>query len=247
MGSTRIPKREHVRAMSEALCAAVRQKIKWLHPERKVLWVGSVHLVNFLPHRSVFRPPISPHALTTPTLNFRTPLRPRLRHRSLVGAVASIALLCAACGSSNNTSNTAKLNVVPVQVSIAASILKERGVKTVVSCPAGVPLQAGYKFVCQASVDVGSYPVNVDELNTRGGVSYSNSTPLRLLSSHTIEIAIAQAILVKKHLTAKVKCPASILQEKGLVFACTATTKDGASPFRVTEVDSSGHVTFAGP
>jgi hypothetical protein len=185
--------------------------------------------------------------LTTPTLHSRAPLRLRLRHRSLVGVVASVALLCAACGSSNNTSNGAKLNVAPVQVSIAASILKERGVKTSVSCPANVPLQAGYKFVCQASVDVGSYPVNVDELNTKGGVSYSNTAPLRLLDSHTIEVAIAHAIFVKKHLTAKVACPGSILQEKGLVFACTATTKDGASPFRVTEVDSSGHITFAGP
>jgi hypothetical protein len=166
-----------------------------------------------------------------------------IRRGGLVVVLAVVASVAVACGQNGST---ATLDVSPVEGAIAHSILTQRNVTTVVTCPANLPLETGYRFTCSAALDAGSYPVSVVELNDRGGVSYSNSTPLRMLSSHTVAVAIQAAIARKKHLRATVKCPQTILQTKGLVFTCTATTKLGTGRFAVTESDANGHVVFKG-
>jgi hypothetical protein len=146
-----------------------------------------------------------------------------------------------ACGSSTKT-----LDPTPIERAIAQSILKQRAITTVVRCPTNAPVKTGYRFTCSAALDVGSYTLHVVELNAKGGVSYSNSTPLQTLNYRTVEFAIQEAVRRKKHLRATVSCPKSILQAKGLTFRCTATTKLGTGPFVVTETNSVGHVSFKG-
>jgi hypothetical protein len=165
-----------------------------------------------------------------------------LRLGRLAVVVAIVAPLVAACGSSPS----ATLNVGPVQSAIEQSILKQHHINTSVRCPADEPLKTGQQFRCVASLGAGTYDVDVVELNARGGVSYSNSVPLRLLDRRTVEIAIAAAVKHQKHLRATVSCPTSILQASGVVFTCTATTKLGSGPFEVTETNSAGHVRFVG-
>jgi hypothetical protein len=160
----------------------------------------------------------------------------------LVAVLGIVGLLAVACGGSS----TKTLNPTPVERAIAQSILKQRGITTVVRCPTNAPMKTGYKFSCTAELDVGRYALHVVELNGNGGVSYSNSTPLQTLNPHTVALAIQQAIRRKKHLHATVSCPKSILQAKGLTFRCTATTKLGTGPFEVTETNSLGHVSFKG-
>src|ERR1017187_1647651 len=90
-----------------------------------------------------------------------------LAHGRLGGVLGVVAVIAVACGSST----PAKLNVIPVERAIERSILKERGITTVVRCPAGAPLKTGYRFRCSAALDVGSYAVDGVELNAKGGVS----------------------------------------------------------------------------
>ncbi len=182
---------------------------------------------------------------------FSQPLRAVFppRRAGLGAIVAAGALLAGACGGASITSTTASgspLAVATIERAIQQSILKQHGISTVVSCPTNAPQQTGYRFNCSAALSVGTYPVTVLELNARGGVSYSNSTPLRVLNSRGVATAIELAIRRERHLKAKVICPAAILQAKGLTFTCTAQTKKGIGPFTVTETDSNGHVRFVG-
>lgn len=159
----------------------------------------------------------------------------------LATAVAGLTLVAAACGSSNSTP-TGTLPVAGIQRAIKASIIKERGITTVVVCPDGVPRRAGYRFTCLAKLNVGSYAVTVAELNARGNVSYTSSSPLRVIDTATIELAIRRALSRKRHVAASVTCPREVLQQKGLSFTCSAKTKHGVETFDVVEVDDEGHV-----
>ncbi len=133
-----------------------------------------------------------------------------------------------------------------IRAAIEQSIVKERGLTTVVVCPPAEPRKTGLHFTCTARLNVGSYPVTVVELNTRGDVKYSNSSPLRVLNSRAVELAIQRAITKERHLGSTVTCPKEILQQKGLVFTCSAKTTHGVGTFTVTEVDNDGHVRFVG-
>ena len=90
-------------------------------------------------------------------------------------------------------------------LSIEQSIVKERGITTVVICPADVPRESDFHFTCTARLDVGSYPVSVIK-NADGGVSYSSNAPLHVLDSRTVELAIQRAISNQRHLAATVSC-----------------------------------------
>jgi hypothetical protein len=161
------------------------------------------------------------------------------------GAIALSALVATACGSSSPPAPPT-LQTGTVERAIMQTIQQQRGISTHVVCPAHPPRKSGYKFFCSAQLAVGSYPVEVIEINARGGVRYSNNTPLRILDSGTVELAIAQAVHKERHLKATVACPSPVLQQAGLVFTCYATTKLGKSPFTVTETDALGHVKFVG-
>ncbi len=174
------------------------------------------------------------------------------RRGSLAAIVTAGALLAAACGGSGGGSTTSTttggvpLALAPVEKAIEQTIKKQHGVATVVTCPAGVPREAGYQFACSAGLDVGAYPVYVHEVNAQGAVRYANSAPLVTLDSHRVEVAIADAVRKKRHEVSTVSCPATILEAKGLRFTCTAQLKKGAGTFIVTETDARGSVSFAG-
>ena len=159
------------------------------------------------------------HDGTAPTARAtRSPVSTRRRGR--LWALLSLgALVPVACGGS---SSVPTLKVRPVELAIEQSIRAGHGISTTVKCPANEPLKSGRRFTCSAALDVGAYPVSVVELNAKGGVSYSNSAPLRILNSHVVEQAIVASIRRERHLSSTVVCPASILQAKGLVFTCTA-------------------------
>lgn len=72
-----------------------------------------------------------------------------------------------------------------------------------------------------------------------------------VLDTKRVELAIAQSIMAKRHLRAKVRCPSGVLQEQGLTFACIATTYSHRRPlktvFTVFQRDSRGNVYYQSP
>jgi hypothetical protein len=155
-------------------------------------------------------------------------------------APALVAAACvSACGSSSPT-----LNSAGIERAVANSILKERGVYAKVACPSKIPLEAGHVFVCQAHLDVGTYPVTVTETNAAGHVRYENRTPLVVLNTAKVERAIRASIFSERHLHSSVLCPAEVLQQAGVVFTCQATVDGKSYPFTVSEVDGKGHVRY---
>lgn len=148
----------------------------------------------------------------------------------------------AGCGSSAGTSAT--LNIIPVERAIAESILTEKHIYTLVSCPAATPEQAGLSFTCQARLTVGTYPIYVRETNSLGHVRYGNQAALTTLDIASIDSAIG-ATLSGRGLHAVVVCPAEVLQQRGLSFTCTAKAAGRRYSFAVVETDGRGHVRYA--
>lgn len=148
-----------------------------------------------------------------------------------------------ACGSTARSLNSAK-----VDRAIAQSILKEHGLDATVSCPARVPQQRARVFTCTASFEVGSYPVTVTETDDAGNVRYGDEQPLVALNIAKVQHAIEISIAREKHVSARVSCPAEVLQQAGLHFRCTAVLAGATrrSEFDVQELDSAGHVRYVG-
>ena len=162
---------------------------------------------------------------------------------AVAAVVASGALsgMLAACGSSDEQLDTAR-----VQRAIQASILTQHGVRTTVQCPDNVTRKAGQAFTCFATLDVGAYPVAVTVKDDAGHVRYGSAAPLVALNVAQVERSIADSILAQRHLTSRVRCPATVLQRTGLRFTCTATVAGRSYPFEVTETDNAGHVRYVG-
>jgi uncharacterized protein DUF4333 len=86
------------------------------------------------------------------------------------------------------------------------------------------------------------------------GSSSSKTTSVKTnLDTARVALSIEQTILEKRHLKAKVVCPAVVPQEQGRTFECIATTKGtkppfpvGKTPFLVTIQNSKGYVTYQG-
>ena len=107
--------------------------------------------------------------------------RPGLRRcpGTLAGALACAALI-GACGSSKSSSTSTgastKLDTARVARSIEQSILAQRHLKAIVSCPTGVLQEAGHTFECTARIKKGkkvtSTPFVVTIHNSRGYVTY---------------------------------------------------------------------------
>jgi hypothetical protein len=171
-------------------------------------------------------------------------LRPRLWRPRLCGAGVLPLLLVpvlAGCGSSSP-----KLDTVVVERAIANSILAERHIDATVGCPPDIPQQKGRVFTCTARLAVGAYPVSVTEIDGNGHVHYGNPAPLSVLDTAKVVHAITISIRSQRRLQAHVVCPSGVLQQKGLVFTCTATVHRRGYPFTVTEVDGNGHVQYVG-
>jgi hypothetical protein len=154
------------------------------------------------------------------------------------GAVlATVSLV--GCGSSATTLDSAR-----VERAIANSILRERNLYTMVTCPSKVPQQAGHVFTCTAHLDVGTYPIAVTETNGSGHVRYENQRPLVVLDTRQVQRAISASLLHQRRLRSTVRCPAEVLQQAGLKFTCSASVNGRAYPFVVSELDSAGHVRY---
>jgi hypothetical protein len=172
------------------------------------------------------------------------PLRGRARACGQV-AVLLLALGVCGCGGSS-ASGGSKLDAATVERAIATSILNQRHVHAVVTCPSGLARRAGLVFTCAANLSAGSYPVKVTETNSSGHVVYGNSAPLVILNTGKVQSAIERSILSQRHLRSTVACPAEVLQQARVTFNCEATVNGHRYPFAVTEVDGNGHVRYLG-
>jgi hypothetical protein len=175
--------------------------------------------------------------------------RRRDRTRVASGIAALLGLVClAGCGAS-----TVYLNNPVVERSIAQSILIQRHVFTRVSCPSQIPQTKDRTFRCDALFDVGREPITVTEVDGKGHVRWASKGAITVLKVSHIVSAIRRSVRAQRGVASKVTCPVQALQRKGLTFACTAVVtagnlrvKPGRYRFKVTEVDSAGHVTFVG-
>jgi hypothetical protein len=164
---------------------------------------------------------------------------PRVVALALAAGLAGV--LLGGCGSSKGT-----LESPAIERSIEASIAAQRHLHTTVQCPANVVRKAGLSFTCVAKLDAGSYPISVIETDDAGNVRYGNQAPLVALDVTRVERAIAQSVLAQRKLHATVKCPATVLQQAGLRFFCTATVGGRNYPFEVTQVNRNGQVKYVG-
>lgn len=64
------------------------------------------------------------------------------------------------------------------------------------------------------------------------------------LNTGKLEQAIESSSLAQRGQHAKVTCPSSVPQKKGLVFTCMAVVGHVSTRFVVTEQNESGHVTY---
>lgn len=166
--------------------------------------------------------------------------RPRPPSLRCVSVLVAAALGLAACGSQARTLRTAN-----VALAIAATIHRQYGITTAVTCPADPPEQSGYRFACTARLAVGTYRVAVRETDSNGTVSYTGPGPLRALDSASIEHAIRTAMRRRRWRVVSVHCPSPVLQRSGLVFTCTARTHAGTIVrFTVREDDGNGRITL---
>jgi hypothetical protein len=86
------------------------------------------------------------------------------------------------------------------------------------------------------------------------GSSSSKSTTAKTnLNTAQVALSIEQTVLTKRHLRAKVSCPAAVPQEKGRTFECTATSRSAkppftviSTPFVVTIKTDKGYVEYVG-
>lgn len=162
----------------------------------------------------------------------------------LVAAVATASFAAAGCGEDKKAKT---LNGILVERGIAQSILEQHKIYTRVSCPRDVEQKKDENFDCKVLLDVGTYPVSVEQTNDKGNVKWSNDTPLITLNMDKVKAGIRTDIREQRKLVAsQVECPAAVLQRKGLEFRCTATVKGRKYPFQVTEVDNNGHVEYLG-
>ncbi len=168
--------------------------------------------------------------------------------RSSLAAAAGMALVACltGCGSSSRY-----LNGVVVERSIASSFLTQQHVYTRVLCPSHIPQRKGHVFQCEAGFDVGRYVVPVAETDSKGHVHWSTRAPVHMLKITNVSTAIRRSVMNQRGVRSTVTCPARVLQQKGLAFTCqavvrsgTATVKAGAYPFKVTQADDAGHVTY---
>jgi ABC-type phosphate/phosphonate transport system ATPase subunit len=89
----------------------------------------------------------------------------------LAGA-AAMALVAVIAGLWNGTSSPVILNTERVERSIEASILAQRHLASMVSCPVNIVQKAGVVFNCQATVRGRQFSVVVTETDGNGHVTY---------------------------------------------------------------------------
>jgi hypothetical protein len=165
----------------------------------------------------------------------------RLRACALVLAALVPVTALGACGSSSQSVSTED-----VQRTIAAAMLRERGIHATVSCPPRVSGSVGTAFTCVAHLQVGTYPLAARVTSSSGQVHYGSSAPLVILDIARVQGAIARSIAAQRRLRATVRCPAEVLQQQGVRFTCEARAAGRSYPFEVVQTDAHGHVRYVG-
>jgi hypothetical protein len=74
----------------------------------------------------------------------------------------------------------------------------------------------------------------------------ASSATRRVVNAKRVDAAITTAISRERHQIATVTCPTGIALRRGMKFYCAAQVGQEITPFRVTQTDSSGHVSFVG-
>lgn len=122
-------------------------------------------------------------------------------------------------------------SATPIGVSAAA-----RGRRSALSIAAALALAAAVS-ACGSSSTTPSEPA-------------AGSTPV---NTKQVAASIEETVAQKRHLVAKVVCPATVLAEKGKTFLCTATLHNPKTPsvvtkntFTVTIQSNRGYVTYVG-
>ena len=157
-------------------------------------------------------------------------------------AVALCAAALGACGSART------LDTASLQKSIVHTIAREHGIDTTVSCPHGIPVEAGRRFSCVARLAAGSYRITAVERDGAGHVRYENSEPLLVLDTLRVEHSIEGSVVSQRHLQATVQCPSPVLRRAGVRFYCTAKVAGSTRPDRFVArvVAADGRVRYAG-
>ena len=91
---------------------------------------------------------------------------------AFVSGAAVLALVAIIAGWWNGTSTRVILNTERVERSIEASILSQRHLVSMVSCPVNIVQRAGVVFDCEAIVRGRQFPVAVTEADGKGHVVY---------------------------------------------------------------------------
>ena len=89
----------------------------------------------------------------------------------LAGA-AAVVLIAAIAGLWNGNSSAVILNTERVERSIEGSILAQRDLASMVSCPVNIVQKPGVVFDCQATVRGRQFRVVVTETDSNGHVTY---------------------------------------------------------------------------
>jgi hypothetical protein len=87
-----------------------------------------------------------------------------------------------------------------------------------------------------------------------GSKSHSEPPPgSKPVNTAQVAASIEETLLKKRHIHAKVSCPASVLAEKGKTFVCIAKSTNPKkrsetiqTPFKVTIQTNRGYVTYVG-
>jgi hypothetical protein len=164
-----------------------------------------------------------------------------------LGISVAAGLLASGCGGSSHPgASGATIDSSRVANAIAASVRHERHVDASVTCPSGLPVRRRATFYCVGQVGSRVTPFHVTETGGHGQVRWVGVSPdrTRLLGTAAVARAIVASIKSSRGVTAVVRCPADIPMQRGLPFACTATTKSGDTHFEVRQTDDHGHVTY---
>jgi len=154
-------------------------------------------------------------------------------------ALAPLAALPVGCGSSSP-----RLNIPTVERAIAASVQAEHHLTVNVDCPPDVEKRAGVTFACRIRLAAGSYQVHAVETDGNGRVRYESRAPLVVLNTSAIERAIERSLAGRGRPSARVSCPAPVLQRKDVSFICSSRAGAQVGRFKVTVLNEAGSVVY---
>jgi hypothetical protein len=133
-----------------------------------------------------------------------------------------------------------KLDIPKLQRAIATLAQKQIGVKPRVTCPNRTKEKKGAQFTCTVHLDVGTVPVLVTQTDGKGNVHLQFTQPAHLLPTARLQSQLAGVV----GNGATVRCPATVIERRGLNFTCTALAGGRRHTIEVTQTDSVGGIDY---